>query len=81
MFMGAMPIKEELYHFIEEGDARLVKMLYAIAKEYLSEANELNEDQLEELDNRMERYEAGQMKFSSWDAVKDRIRSRAKDAL
>jgi flavodoxin len=32
--MGAPKIKEELYHFIEEGDAKLIKMLYAVAKEY-----------------------------------------------
>jgi putative addiction module component (TIGR02574 family) len=76
--MEAMPMKEELYHFIEEGDTRLIKMLYALAKEYVSEANELSEDQLDELDTRIEKYDAGQMKFSSWDAVKDRIRSRAK---
>jgi flavodoxin len=32
--MGAPKIKEELYHFIEVGDAKLIKMLYAVAKEY-----------------------------------------------
>jgi flavodoxin len=32
--MGAPKIKEELYHFIEEGDAKLINMLYAVAKEY-----------------------------------------------
>jgi hypothetical protein len=35
--MGAAQIKEELYHFIEEGDQRLIKMLYAVAKEYTGE--------------------------------------------
>jgi len=32
--MGAVQIKEELYQYIEEADARLLKMLYAVAKEY-----------------------------------------------
>jgi len=32
--MGAAQIKEELYHFIEEGDTRLLNMLYAVAREY-----------------------------------------------
>lgn len=35
--MGAPKIKEELYQLIEEGDSRLLKMLYAVAKEYSNE--------------------------------------------
>ena len=35
--MGAAQIKEELYHFIETGDEKLIKMLYAVAKEYASD--------------------------------------------
>ncbi len=35
--MGAVQIREELYHFIEEADTRLLKMLYAVAKEYNQE--------------------------------------------
>ncbi len=35
--MGASQIKEELYHFIEEGDSRLINMLYAVAREYTQE--------------------------------------------
>ena len=34
IIMGAVQIKEELYHYIEEADTRLLKMLYAVAKEY-----------------------------------------------
>ncbi len=33
------------------------------------------------LDIRLDKYENGEMKFSSWDSVKDRIRDNAKDAL
>jgi len=76
--MGAVQIKEELYLLIEEGDAKLLKMLYAVAKEYSSEDYELSGAQQKELDRRLEKYEAGQMNFSSWDRVKDRIRTRAK---
>ena len=35
--MGAAQIKEELYHLIEEGDTRLINMLYAVAREYIQE--------------------------------------------
>lgn len=81
LIMGAAQIKEELYHFIEEGDARLLKMLYAVAKEYASTDFELSQDQQEELDRRLEKYDAGKMNFSSWDTVKNRIRKRAKNEL
>ena len=35
--MGAIKIKEELFHFIEIADTRLLKVLYTIAKEYTKE--------------------------------------------
>ena len=79
--MGAAQIKEELYHFIETGDEKLIKMLYAVAKEYASDDDELHELQRQELEKRLEKYESGQMNFSSWDDVKDRVRSRSKDVL
>ncbi|MEM9679879.1 MAG: addiction module protein [Bacteroidota bacterium] len=79
--MGAAQIKEELYHFIESGDPKLIKMLYAVAKEYSSDDYELSDAYKVELDRRLEKYEADEMNFSSWDTVKDRIRKRAKDVL
>jgi hypothetical protein len=76
--MGVTPIKEELYHFIEEGDAKLIELLHAVATEYAATENDLSNDQIEELKSRMIRYEDSQMCFSSWDDVKGRIRSRAR---
>ncbi len=35
--MGVTHIKEELHHFIEDADTRLLKMLYALVKEYTQE--------------------------------------------
>ena len=32
--MGTVQIREELYNYIEAADPRLLKMLYAVAKEY-----------------------------------------------
>ena len=37
IIMGETQIKDELYQFIEEADGRLLKMLYAVAKEYTKE--------------------------------------------
>lgn len=32
--MGAAQIREELHEFIDSGDTKLIKLLYAVAKEY-----------------------------------------------
>lgn len=40
----------------------------------------LTNEQKEELDRRLDSYEAGNMKFSSWDDVKSRIKNSIKDA-
>ena len=41
--MGVPKIKEELYHFFEEGDVKHIKMLYAVAKEYTKNDYTLSE--------------------------------------
>ena len=78
--MGVTEIREELHHFIDEGDTKLLKMLYAIAKEYASDEYELSEAQQEELDVRIEKYEAGRMNFSTWEQVKQRVRNNPRNA-
>ena len=40
----------------------------------------LTNEQKEELDRRLDSYEAGNMKFFSWDDVKSRIKNSIKDA-
>jgi hypothetical protein len=35
--MGTAQIKDELYRYINEGDTRLLKILYTVAKEYTEE--------------------------------------------
>ena len=35
--MGETQIRHELYQFIDEADKRLLKLLYAVAKEYTQE--------------------------------------------
>lgn len=49
----------------------------------LKEANEdelgLASDQIEELDRRLEKYKRGEMEFSSWESVKEKIKSTGKN--
>jgi len=77
--MEPRQIKEELYQYIETGDQKLLKMLHAVAKEYATDDVEVSEMQLHELDRRLEKYANGEMNFSSWDDVKERVRTRFKN--
>ena len=79
--MDTQSIKIDLIHWLTElQDTSILKELQ-ILKDRHKETYQLSTDQEKELDIRLEKYEAGEMKFSSWDTVKDRIRNRAKDAL
>lgn len=74
--MGAAQLKEELYQFIERGDNKLIKMLYAVAKEYSEEDYELTDAHKAILDERLADYEANPTIGSSWKEVKARIKNK-----
>lgn len=79
--MDVQSIKIDLIHWLTElQDKSILKKLQGL-KEQQESSFGLSEEQKKELDSRLERYEKGEMKFSSWDSVKDRIRKRAEDAL
>ena len=79
--MDTQSIKIDLIHWLTElQDTSILKELQ-ILKESHKETYQLSTEQEKELDIRLEKYEAGEMRFSSWDTVKDRIRNRAKYTL
>lgn len=79
--MDTQSIKIDLIHWLTElQDTSILKELQML-KERHKGTYQLSADQEKELDIRLEKYESGEMRFSSWDTVKDRIRNRAKDAL
>lgn len=79
--MDVQSIKIDLIHWLTElQDKAVLKKLQGL-KEQQESTYELSKEQKKELDIRLERYEKGEMNFSSWDTVKDRIRNRTKDAL
>ncbi len=85
--MSASELKElrkETKRYIDQADERAVRMIYAMLKsdaENEREQFELTTEQEAILNERMERYEKGEMKFSSWDDVKSRIMSKVKNDL
>lgn len=67
-------IKEELHKYIDAGDEKLLKIMYAVAKEYTEtddeDEYELTDEQIQELDRRREMYLNGQSKGYSWSDAK-----------
>jgi len=69
---------------IDHADERVVKMVYAMLEadaENEEESSSLSPEQEVVLRERMEKYEKGLTKFSTWDEVEKRIVSRAKNAI
>lgn len=79
--MDIQSIKIDLIHWLSELEDMSVLEQIQSLKEEQENSFQLNAEQGEELESRLERYEKGEMRFSSWDAVKKRIRDRANDAL
>lgn len=79
--MDVQSVKIDLIQWLTElQDKSVLKKLQGL-KEQQESSFGLNAEQKEELDSRLEKYENGEMKFSPWNTVKDRVRNRAKDAL
>ena len=74
--MDIQSVKIDLIHWLTElQDKSILEKLKGL-KEQQEKSFELTKEQQEELDSRLKRYEDGEMKFSSWDSVKDRVRKR-----
>ncbi|MFC4870560.1 addiction module protein [Negadavirga shengliensis] len=79
--MDIQSVKIDLIHWLTElQDKAVIKQLQGL-KEQQERSFELNAEQKEELDGRLEKYGNGEMEFSPWDTVKSRIRNGAKEAL
>ncbi len=79
--MDISTVKIDLIHWLAEiNDVKLLEKLQTLKKEQ-EESFELDATQQNELDRRLNKYEAGEMKFTSWEAAKERIREKSKNAL
>jgi putative addiction module component (TIGR02574 family) len=75
--MESVTIKEKLQEYIESGDEKLLKLMYAVAKEYVEDEDEyeLTEEQIAELDRRRESWLSGESKGYTWEEAKKIITS------
>jgi putative addiction module component (TIGR02574 family) len=79
--MDVKSVKIDLIHWLTElQDKTVLKKIQGL-KEQQESTFELSAEQKIDLDGRLEKYENGEMEFSPWDTVKNRVRNRAKDNL
>ena len=77
--MDIQSLKIDIIHWLTEiKDKTVLEKIHAIKEE---EDIELSPAQQTELDNRLRKYDRGEMKFKSWDETRASIRKRSKNAL
>jgi hypothetical protein len=76
-------IKEKLKEFIDTGDDKLLKLMFAVANEYTQGKDEfeLTDEQIIELDRRREMRKSGNSKTFKWAKVKDIITDSTKNDI
>lgn len=72
--MESVQIREELHQFVDAGDDKLLKLLYAVAKEYSSDDSyEFNADELAEFETRRQSRLRGESAVYDWKDAKAMI--------
>lgn len=78
-------LRMEVKKYIDHADERVIKMVYAMLEadenterrsSYAANTSYLTPAQQQLLSERMEKYEKGEMRFSSWAAAKKRIMAK-----
>jgi hypothetical protein len=77
--MQATQIREKLHEYIDHSDEKLLKLMFALAKEYNDdEANYLfNENDIKELDELTAKRLSGESKTYNWTEAKNMITKRS----
>lgn len=72
--MDIQSVKIDLIHWLSKlEDMSVLEQIQGL-KEEQEKSFQLSDEQERELEGRLERHENGEMRFSSWDAVKKRVR-------
>ena len=69
--MSTVIIKEELHKYIDQSDDKLLKMIYALVREYQHE--ELSIRNITDLENRTAKRKSGESKTYNWQEAKNMI--------
>jgi hypothetical protein len=74
--MQAINIRQRLHQYVDNSDDKLLKLLYALAKEYHEEddpENEFTAEDIKRFDERREKRLTGESRTYSWQEAKDII--------
>lgn len=69
--MTMVEIKSQLHEQIEHSDERLLKIIYAIVKEYREDSDDIDDARKKLIFAERDRYLAGSGKSYSWEEVKN----------
>ncbi len=72
--MNTVVIREKLHGYVDNGDEKLLKLLFALAKEYIGDDDyEFTSEELKEFEKRRQDRINGLSKALSWDEAKAKI--------
>jgi hypothetical protein len=75
--MQTTQIRQKLHQYIDDSDERLLKLLFAVAKEYNEDDDdfeyEFTAEDIKEFDKRREKRLSGESRTYSWEEAKDII--------
>ena len=74
--MQSANIRQRLHQYVDNGDEKLLKLLYALAKEYNDEDDfeyEFSQQELQEIELRRAKRISGESKSYSWKEAKEMI--------
>jgi len=76
LIMQTANIRQKLHQYIDNGDDKLVKLMFALAKEYSDDDDfeyEFTSEEIQEFDKRREKRLNGDSKTYNWQEAKDII--------
>ncbi|MDQ6761702.1 MAG: hypothetical protein M3015_03620 [Bacteroidota bacterium] len=74
--MEATTIREHLHEYVEKGDEKLLRLMYALAKEYDEDdlyEYDFTEEEIEDFDERSKKRSSGESKTYGWQQAKEII--------
>jgi hypothetical protein len=74
--MQAATIRQKLHNYVDKGDEKLLKLMYAIAKEYNGEAEiayEFSDEEIKLFEERRQKRISGESKTVTWEEAKEII--------
>lgn len=79
--MESANIRQKLHQYVDKGDEKLLKIMYAVAKEYTGEDDfeyAFSEQEIQLFEERRARRLSGESKVYSWSEAKEMITDKKK---